>query len=294
MPKIALSTYSFFRYIKDGRLTQFSCIQKAADMGFDAVEFVDITPHDGSSRADYAKKLGEECARLSLPIANYTFGADLLNGSDGDLDAEAARVQKEIDMAVILGAKSVRHDATLGYPQESRGWKGFDTVLPRLAEGVRRITEYAAEKGVRTMVENHGRFVQDSDRVEKLVNAVAHENFGLLCDMGNFMGVGENPAAAFSRVAPYAFYVHAKDNHFKSGMEADPGEGFYRTRQGDYCRGAIIGHGNAPVKQCLQILKDTGYQGNLGIEFEGLEDNELGIRIGLANLRRYVKEVWGE
>ena len=69
--------------------------------------------------------------------------------------------------AVISLAGTIK-TLTLGYPQESRGWKGFDTVLPRLAEGVRRITEYAAEKGVRTMVENHGRFVQDSDRVEKL------------------------------------------------------------------------------------------------------------------------------
>lgn len=294
MPKIALSTYSFFRYIKDGRLNQFTCIQKAVDMGFDAIEFVDITPHDGSTREEYAKKLGEECKRLSLPIANYTFGADLLNGSDGDLDAEVARVQKEVDMAVLLGATSIRHDATLGYPAAERGWRGFDTALPRLAEGVRRITEYAAERGVRTMVENHGRFAQDSDRMEKLVNAVAHENFGLLCDMGNFLGVGENPVEAVGRVAPYAFYVHAKDVHVKSGMESDPGEGYYHTRQGGFGRGAIIGHGNVPIKQCLRILKDADYQGNFGIEFEGLEDNELGIRIGLDNLRRYIKEIWGE
>ena len=32
------------------------------------------------------------------------------------------------------------------------------------------------------MVENHGYFAQDSDRVEKLINAVDHPNFGLLLD----------------------------------------------------------------------------------------------------------------
>ena len=62
--------------------------------------------------------------------------------------------------------------------------------------------------------------------MEKLVNMVAHENFGLLNDMGNFLCADEDPAEAIGRVAPYAFYVHAKDFLLKSGMEPDPGEGF--------------------------------------------------------------------
>lgn len=290
--KIALSTYSLDAMMRSGALTQFDCIEKARELGFDAIEFVGIAPHDGSSREDYAKKLGDECKRLGFPVSNYTFGADLLNGSEGDLDAEIARVEKEIDLAALVGAKSVRHDATVGYPKEKRGFTGFDNVLPRLAEGCRRITEYAKQKGIRTMVENHGYFAQDSDRVEKLVNTVAHENFGLLCDMGNFLCAGEDPREAYARVAPYAFYAHAKDFHIKSGMEPNPGEGFFRTRRGDYIRGAIIGHGNVPVKQCLTILKDSGYEGFLGVEFEGLEENEKGLKIGLANLRRYVDEVF--
>lgn len=293
MLKVALSTYSFDRYLKDGRITQFACIQKAKEMGFDAIEFVDITPHDGSSREEYAKKLRAECERLELPISNYTFAADLLYGCDGDMEAEIKRIEGEIDLAVLLGAKSVRHDATWGI-QGKWGYQGFNSLLPQLAEGVRRVTEYAAVKGIRTMVENHGQFAQDSERVEKLVNTVAHENFGLLCDMGNFLCAGETPVDAYGRVAPYAFYAHAKDFHIKSGMEPDPGEGFFRTRRGDYLRGAIIGQGNVPVKQCLSILKDAGYEGYIGIEFEGLEDNETGIRIGLTNLRRYIGEVWGE
>lgn len=58
------------------------------------------------------------------------------------------------------------------------------------------MTAYAAEKGIKTAVENHGTFCQDSDRVELLVNTVAHDNFGLLVDMGNFLCADENPAAA--------------------------------------------------------------------------------------------------
>ena len=277
----------------NGSITQLGCVAKAKEMGFDAIEFVDIIPHDGSSREEYARKLRAECERLEMPISNYTFGADLLNGSDGNLDAEIERVKGQIDIAEILGAGSVRHDATVGYPKEVRGFRGFDDVLPRLAEGCRRITEYAKTKGIRTMVENHGFFCQDSERVEKLVNTVANDNFGLLCDMGNFLCADENPVDAYSRVAPYAIYAHAKDFHVKSGMGQNPGDGFWKSRGGNYLRGAIIGHGDVPVTQCLTILKNAGYDGYIAIEFEGLEENYKGISIGLANLRRYVGQVYG-
>ena len=262
--KIAVSTYSFNPLLLSGAITQFACIEKAVEMGFDAIEFVDILPHDGSSAEEYAKKLRAECEKHSLPISNYTFGADFLT------------------------------DATTGFAAGSRGFRGFEEALPRLAEGCRAVTEYAAEKGIRTMVENHGLFCQDSCRVEKLINRVAHENFGLLCDMGNFLCVDEDPSLAYSRVAPYAFYAHAKDFHVKSGMEPNPGEGYWQSRGGNYLRGAIIGHGNVPVKQCLSILKNAGYNGTIAVEFEGLEDSFKGISIGLANLRRYTAEVYGE
>lgn len=291
MMKIAVSSYSFSQYLNKGRLNQFDCIGKAKEMGFDAIEFVDLTPHDGSSVEEYAKKLGEEAKRLHFPVTNYSICADLLKGSNGDVRAEIERVKKQIDIAVLLGASGVRHDASYGFADGTRKFRGFDDMLPGLADACREITVYAAERGIKTMVENHGFFCQDSDRVEKLVNAVAHENFGLLNDMGNFLCADENPVTAIGRVAPYAFYVHAKDFHVKSGMIADPGEGFFRSRGGNFLRGAIIGHGDVPVKQCLAALKNAGYDGYVSIEFEGMEDALTGLRIGLANLRRYINEI---
>ena len=109
--------------------------------------------------------------------------------------------------------------------------------------------------------------------------------------MGNFVCVDEDPAIAVSRVAPYAFYVHAKDFHLKSGEGTDPGEGYAKTRGGNYRRGAIIGHGNVPVKSCLTALKMANYTGGIAIEFEGMEDNITALKIGLINLKRYIEEV---
>ena len=288
--KIAISTYSFSPLLRNGAMTQLDCIAKAQDMGFDAIEFVDIIPHDGSTDEVYAEKLGSEARRLKFPVTNYTFGADFLNGSGKDTSREIERVKKQIDLAVLVGASGVRHDATIGYPGGGREYRGFDNALPVLAAACREVTEYAASKGLRTMVENHGFFCQDSERVEKLVNTVAHPNFGWLVDMGNFLCADEDPAVAVGRAAPYAFYAHAKDFHVKSGRMPNPGEGYFQSRAGNYLRAAIIGHGDVPVRQCISILKGAGYDGPISIEFEGMEDTLKGIGIGLANLRRYIRE----
>lgn len=286
--KVSVSTYSFAQMMNTGELTQLQCIAKAQELGFDAVEIESIHPHDECTQEEYAQKLAEEARRLGMPISNFTFGADLLNGCGGDLEQEVERVKRQIDLAQVLGVTSVRHDATRGYNQKERSQRGFDQVLPRLAKGCKLITEYASKKGIRTTVENHGFFCQDSTRVEKLVTEVAHPNFGLLVDIGNFACVDEDSIDAVSRVAPYAYYVHAKDFHVKSGMGPHPGRGFFQSRGGNYLRGAIIGHGDVPIKQCLSILKQIGYDGYVALEFEGLEHPLLGLEIGLENVRRYI------
>ncbi len=119
----------------------------------------------------------EECARLGLPVVAYTVGADFLFGAGGDWRAEAKRLREEVRVAHALGAPCMRHDATGGFPREHHGPRGFDDALPILIQGCRAVTEYAAEFGIRTTVENHGCFCQDSERVERLMNGVGHAEF---------------------------------------------------------------------------------------------------------------------
>lgn len=285
--KYSVSVYSFMQYIQDGRLTPLSCIEKVKEMGFDAIEFVDfVFPEDAK---EYAKKLRAEADRVGLAISNFAVGADFLNG--GDLDAEVERLKGMIDIAEIMGCPTIRHDVTGGV--KDRTYQGYDNVVERLAQGCRAVTEYAATKGIRTMTENHGFFSQDSLRVEKLINTVAHENFGQLVDMGNFLCADDDPVTAVGRCAPYAFYVHAKDFIVKSGQAPDPGAGFFQSRGGNFLRGTIVGHGDVPVVQCLRALKREGYDGYVAIEFEGMEDCIKGVSIGLENLKSYVAQVYG-
>ncbi len=279
--KICVSSYSFNRLMKRGEMTQLDTIAAAKELGFDGIEFADLHPHDGSSPREYAQKLRDEAERVGLPVASFVFGADLINR-----EGEVKRVKEMIDIAEILGAPLIRHDVLYSMGE----YKSFDALLPTLAARVCEISEYAKTKGIKTSVENHGRICQDPDRCEKLYNAVESDNFGLLCDIGNFLCVDADPLRAVSLLAPYTAFVHAKDFYIKSGDGTDPGEGFFMSRAGNYLRGTIVGHGAVPVKQCLGILKRAGYDGFVSLEFEGMEELPDALRIGLANLRKYIEE----
>ena len=286
--KVSISSYSFHALTNDGKMSWADCIKWAKEAGADGFEIAGLGRDWDSDPLGYAQALKDECDKVGLEITNYTVGGDFLNGTGGSPDNEAERLMGQVDIAHAIGAPGMRHDLTSGFSYGQRKYRGFDNILAQLAEGCRTVADYAAGKGIRTMVENHGFFSQDSDRLEKLVNAVAHENFGILCDMGNFLCVDEDPVQAVSRLAPYTFLAHAKDFHVKSGSAPSPGKGFFGTRGGNYLRGAIIGHGDVPVKQCLRILRNAGYNGYVSIEFEGMEDPLKGIAIGLENLRHYI------
>ena len=281
--KTCVSTYSFGKYVES--LGIYGVIDKAAEMGFDGIEFVE----SGWSNVELCEleKIGAYAAEKGLARASFCVGADFINGSGGDTKAEIERVKALVDKAAALGVANMRHDVA----SQPRGRKiniGYDDCLPIMAEAIREVAIYAESKGVGTMTENHGYFSQDANRVEKLINTVGHDNFGALVDLGNFMCADEDPTLSVSIMAPYAFHVHAKDFHYKSGMDINPGTGWFQTRAGNYLRGAIIGHGEAKIYQSIQTLKKNGYDGYVTVEFEGMEDNLRGIEVGNANQKRFI------
>lgn len=285
--KISVSSYSFQQYIAAGKLTQLDCVAKAKEMGFDAIEFIELAGDDFEAQKAYAQQIRAEADRVGLPINAYTIGASLYQGSAEKDQAEVERLKKQLELAKILGAKVMRHDCC--YKLEKTGKaRSFDLMLPTIAANARAVTEYAETLGIQTCTENHGYIAQDSDRVERLFNAVGHDNFGLLVDIGNFLCADENPAIAVSRVAPYAVHVHAKDMLVRSKPF---GQRSFPTRACNYLMGTVVGEGDVPVEQCLRILKQAGYDGYVSIEFEGSGDCIDGIERGLKNLRTYLEAI---
>ena len=283
--KTSVTSYSFGGYFSPDKLGYLGIIDKAKEFGFDGIEYVD---GGYMSEPDAAKKIKERAAEQGIDVVTLAVGANFLKTDKAALNDEIARVCGLVNFAAEMGAKFMRHDVAGGFGDGRKHSRGYDDALPYLVEGCREVTKYAEQKGVKTMTENHGYFSQDAARVEKLINTVAHDNFGALVDLGNFMCADEDPSLSVSILAPYAFHVHAKDFHYKSGMDVNPGAGWFMTRAGNYLRGAIIGHGEAKIYQSVQTLKRAGYNGYVTVEFEGMEDNLKGIRLGLENLKRFI------
>ena len=149
--KFSVSTYSFGSELTR-ELGDIGLIGLAKDMDFEGVEFANIHVPEGAYALEYAATLRAECEKLKITPVNYTIGADFINGSDGNFEAEIERLRGEVDVAAALGVSGMRHDATKGFVTD-RKWRGFDDALPIIAEGCRRVSEYAAGKGIRTMVE---------------------------------------------------------------------------------------------------------------------------------------------
>ncbi len=285
--KISVSSYSFHQYIKAGKMTVFDCVAKAKEMGFDGIEFTDLP---GETLEDQKKLAAEICAeaeRVGIEINAYTIRGDLYHDTPEGSDAEVKRLCDQLDVAKLLGVGVLRHDVCykLGTTGNSRS---FDLMLPTIAANARRVTEYGQSIGIKTCSENHGYISQDSDRVERLFNTVAHDNFGLLVDMGNFVCADENPITAVSRVAPYAVHVHIKDMMVRS---KPIGRCKSMTRGGNYFCGTVVGEGDVPVQQCLRIMKRAGYDGYVSLEYEGAEDCIDGITRGLANIKEFLTQI---
>jgi len=284
--KIAVSSYSFWAYMGDGRLDIFGVIRKAAELGFEGIEFTGIDAASKDDERALARKMRVAAKDAGLPVVCYAVSGNFIRPEGCKFEVE--RLKFEVEQAAELGVPVMRHDAAYSFPENWQGERTFDAALPQIADGCRAITEYAQKLGIKTSIENHGFIVQDSDRCEKLMKTVSHSNFGWLIDIGNFLCADEQPTGAVKRAAPYAVHCHAKDFHVKDKSAADPGRGWFRSRGGNYLRGAIVGHGCVDVRACINTIRQSGYDGWISIEFEGIEDNLLALGIGIENLRKYL------
>ncbi len=288
--KLAVSTYSLWRWRKENGKTLEQSLEWIKSAGVDAVEFAGDVDGDGMARVRRAAELSRRCRKIGLTIVSYCVGAELL--VPGDLQRQVVeRLRLEVDVAGELGVKTMRHDVTRGFGENAKKFrvpKTFDAAVKHVVPAIRDVADYGVSEGIKTSLENHGFFMQESKRVEKLIKAVAHPNFGLTIDLGNFMCVAEDPVAATRRLAKYVIMAHAKDFHVKP-KKTMPASGWFATPTDICLRGAIAGHGVLDLPAQLKLLKKAGYDGYLSLEFEGMEEPTQGIKLGLDYLREQLK-----
>ncbi|MFO8082631.1 MAG: sugar phosphate isomerase/epimerase family protein [Armatimonadota bacterium] len=189
-----------------------------------------------------------------------------------DLDAEIAKVKRQIHMCEALGAEVLRIFA---------GWVSAadytDVTFDRVMDGLEAVGEHAGAHGVMVAVENHGgitatgaqcyRLLEETiDRLPKLPVAMP---LGLNYDPANFRHAGEDPLSALMVTADLINYSHWKDVRFVDG-------------EPEYC---AVGEGVIDWGPVMGVLYASGYDGYWAIEYEEVEDVERGTRDSAQYLR---------
>lgn len=288
--KVGLSTYSLLDAIKAGEMDVLDCVQWIKDNGGEHMEIVPygFTLVDNLELADKVRDKAEE---VGIELSNYVMPADFVQDTQEEFDAEVSRIKEHVDLLDRMGIKHMRHDVTaFTLPEEKRTIQWFEENLPKIIEGSRQIADYAAEYGVTTTVENHGMAVQHSDRVQRVVTEVDRPNFKTTLDIGNFLCVDEDPIVGVKKNLNIASLVHFKDFYIRPYYE-NPGEGkWIRTANDNYIRGSIVGQGDLNIRAITKLIKDSGYDGYITLEFEGMEECREASRIGMANIKRLWEE----
>ena len=160
---------------------------------------------------------------------------------------------KWAEAAKFLGCHSIRVNA--------RSFGTYDEQIKLAADGLRRLVEFGDNIEINIIVENHGGLSSNGEWLSSVMKEVNHPRIGTLPDFGNFRIENDNwydRYKGMEELMPYAKAVSAKSHEFdKNGDET--GSDYYRM---------------------MDIVLENGYNGYVGIEYEGSKHSEMeGIRL---------------
>ncbi len=245
---------------------EFARIAKE-DYGISAVEYVNQfykgKADDAKYLAELKKRAGDHGVKSVLIMCD---GEGNLGDPDDKKRTQAVENHyKWVEAAKFLGCHSIRVNAG------SRG--SYEEQMKLAADGLRRLTEFGAKHDIGVIVENHGGLSSNGEWLAAVIRRVEHKGCGTLPDFGNFnLGGGKeyDRYKGIRELMPFAKGVSAKSHDFD-----DKGNETHT----DY-------------KRMMQIVKDAGYRGLVGIEYEGGKLSEPeGIRATKKLLERVRDEL---
>ena len=279
MIKIGFTSYSFSQALKAGEMDIAQVIRFAAGLG---AEHMEISPGSLEMNPETVAKIVAAAKEVNIPISSYTIGANFVQENAAAVKAEIERIKKQVEVGAALGVTRMRHDC--GWrPKEESSYENFERDRPVFADACGQIADKAKTYGIVTSIENHGFYVQGSERVQRVVLAVNRDNFRTTMDVGNFLCVDEDPECAVMNNIGFASMIHFKDFHIRRHV-TDPA-GFIQTLHGRYLRGAVTGDGDVDLPAVCRIIKNSGYDGFLSIEYEGREECKFACTRAIKNVR---------
>lgn len=269
--KLSLAQWSIHKMIREDKVDPYSFAEKAKKWGFTGLEYVSQLYNPELSDANYsdeamaafvakcnaeAKKHGVENVLIMIDGQG-----NLAVSDDKERDEAVQRHHKWVDAAAAMGCHAIRVNlAGSSVPEE---WK------KNSIDGLTKLATYAKTKNINVIVENHGGLSSNAAMVAEVMSMVNMDNCGTLPDFGNFCirrndpknwrsGCAENYDyyKGVAELMPHAKAVSAKSHDFdENGNETE-----------------------INYVKMLQIVKDAGYKGYVGVEYEGsILDEEAGI-----------------
>lgn len=266
--KLSLAQWSLHRAIRSGEMSPYDFAAQAKELGFQGLEYVNqlytdvVRAEDKKAAiADFVTKNNELAAQYGLQnVLIMIDGEGSLSSSDVQARTEAIENHKLwIDAASAMGCSAVR--LNLYGEKDPELWKANSI------ESLSALSAYAAPKGINVLVENHGRISSNAQALMGVINGVDAPNCGTLPDFGNFCIAEEGYGSVFDgsctevydiyqgveELMPKAMALSAKSNDF----DENGNETFI-----DY-------------ERMLRIAKSAGYDGFIGVEYEGSRLSEI-------------------
>jgi L-ribulose-5-phosphate 3-epimerase len=256
--KISLAQWSLHRGIESKSVDPLDFAQIANGYGIDAIEYVNqffmTRAKDKKYLAEMKRRAAGEGVWSALIMVDDE--GKLGDGDDGKRSKAVEDHKKWIEAAAYLGCHSVRVNAySDGKPEEASR---------RVADGLRRLVEFADPFGLNVIVENHGELTSNGAWLARTLRSVGHPRCGALPDFGNFGDYDRYKGV--EELMPLARAVSAKTHAFDShGNETKT----------DYTR-------------MMKIVTASGFHGYVGIEYEG---EGLPEREGIAATKRLLERV---
>ncbi|HET7360997.1 MAG TPA: sugar phosphate isomerase/epimerase family protein [Salinimicrobium sp.] len=256
---ISLAEWSLHKPINAGELSPMDFAERANELGFDGIEYVSAfyQPYYEDAEnpeAAFQKMLDTLKAKSEkYNVENVLIMVDaegaLAVSDEGKRNQAVENHKKWVDAADFLGAHSIR--VNLRGSKDPEEWKNNSV------DALTKLGEYAATKNIGVIVENHGGLSSNAEMLVAVMDRVNLPNVGTLPDFGNFCIEGSIHDCkekyprykGVKQMMPYAKGVSAKSYNFNEAGE--------ETKM-DYSK-------------LLQIVKDAGYTGFIGIEYEGTE-----------------------
>jgi L-ribulose-5-phosphate 3-epimerase len=270
--RIVVSTYSFWQFRHKHLRDIEQCIDLAADMGFDGVEFLHKQMENESN--DYLQRLKRRALLYGLDICGLSTHQTFLTPDAEERQRNVAHTIGCIELAYKLGIPTIRVNTgtwrtskdfdelmkNRGIEPPRKGYTdedGFGWVI----DGFEKCLKSAERCGVLLALENHWGLGRTPEGLLRIVNAINSPWLGVLMDTGNFL---EDPYDKLEKIAPKTVYVQAKTYY---------GGGLWYTLDLDNERIAAI-------------LRKHKYRGYISLEFEGKDDPKTAVPKSLAVLRK--------